>query len=120
MSTRTMPLPAARHERVKTLARSRGVSVNKLVEEWATVALTQQDSENRYRLRARRGRPEQGLALLDELDRRQSAHRSGPRAGRSRKTPPQAARCQQVSCDGRVVAPSPEGLAGMRRLSRGR
>ena len=70
MSTLTIRLPDAKHERLKTLARSRGVSVNKLVEEWATVALTQQDSENRYRLRARRGRPEQGLALLEELDRR--------------------------------------------------
>lgn len=90
MSTLTIRLPDAKHERLKTLARSRGVSVNKLVEEWATVALTQQDSENRYRLRARRGRPEQGLALLDELDRRQKAHRSGPRAVRSRKVPHQA------------------------------
>ena len=101
MSTRTMPLPAARHERVKTLARSRGVSVNTRIEEWAPGTLTQQDAENRQRLRARRGRPEQSLALLDELARRQSTHRSGPRAGSSRKTPPQAGRCQQVSCDGR-------------------
>jgi hypothetical protein len=57
------------------------VSVNKLVEEWATVALTQQDCENRYRLRAERGRPEQGLALLDELDRRRG------RIGRRKSTP---------------------------------
>jgi predicted transcriptional regulator len=71
MSTLTIRLPDAKHERLKTLARSRGVSVNKLVEEWATVALAQQDAENRYHLRARRGRPEQGLALLDELDRRE-------------------------------------------------
>jgi hypothetical protein len=90
MSTLTIRLPDAKHERLKTLARSRGVSVNKLVEEWATVALAQQDSENRYRLRARRGRPEQGLALLDELDRRQGAHRSGSRTVRSRKASHQA------------------------------
>jgi hypothetical protein len=47
----------------------RGVSLNKLVDEWATVALAQLDAENRYRLRAIRGRPEVGLALLDNLDR---------------------------------------------------
>ena len=72
MSTLTIRLPDAKHQRLKTLARSRGVSVNKLVEEWATVALAQLDAENRYRLRARRGRPEQGQALLDELDRAKS------------------------------------------------
>ena len=82
MSTLTIRLPDSKHERLKTLARSRGVSVNKLVEEWATVALTQQDSENRYRLRAQRGRPERGLALLDELDRR------GPRGPRRHKSTP--------------------------------
>jgi hypothetical protein len=79
MSTLTIRLSDAKHERLKTLARSRGVSVNKLVEEWATVALTQQDSENQYRLRAQRGHPEQGLALLDELDRRRPRGRSGRR-----------------------------------------
>ena len=34
MSTLTIRLPDAKHERLKTLACSRGVSVNKLVEEW--------------------------------------------------------------------------------------
>jgi hypothetical protein len=90
MSTLTIRLPDAKHERLKTLARSRGVSVNKLVEEWATVALAQQDSENRYRMRARRGRPEQGLALLDDLDRREGAQRSVSRTVRSRKASHQA------------------------------
>jgi hypothetical protein len=70
MSTLTIRLPDAKHQRLKAFARSRGVSVNKLVEEWATVALAQLDAENRYRVRARRGRPEQGLVLLDKLDRR--------------------------------------------------
>jgi hypothetical protein len=45
----------------------RGVSLNKLVEEWATVPLAQLDAENHYRLRATCGRPEVGLALLSEL-----------------------------------------------------
>lgn len=84
MSTLTIRLPDAKHQRLKAVARSRGVSVNKLVEEWATVALAQQDAENRYRLRARRGRPEQGLALLDELDRRKSGAKGHPGTSASR------------------------------------
>jgi hypothetical protein len=69
MSTLTIRLPDTKHQRLKAFARTRGVSLNKLVEEWATVALAQVDAENRYRLRAARGRPEAGLALLDKLDR---------------------------------------------------
>jgi hypothetical protein len=75
MSTLTIRLPDSKHQRLKAFARTRGVSLNKLVEEWATVALVQLDAENRYRLRAARGRPEAGLALLDKLDR--SLGRSG-------------------------------------------
>ncbi|MDB6085683.1 MAG: CopG family transcriptional regulator [Gammaproteobacteria bacterium] len=45
------------------------MSLNKLVEEWVTVALAQLDAENHYRLRAARGLPEVGFALLDKLDR---------------------------------------------------
>jgi hypothetical protein len=69
MSTLTIRLPDTKHQRLKEFARARGVSLNKLVEELATVALAQLDAENRYRLRAARGRPEAGLALLDKLDR---------------------------------------------------
>jgi hypothetical protein len=65
MSTLTVRLPATKPQRLKDFARARGVSLNKLVEEWATVALPQLDAENHYRLRATRGRPEVGLALLD-------------------------------------------------------
>jgi hypothetical protein len=69
MSTLTIRLPDSKHERLKAFARSRGVSLNKLVEEWATVALAQLDAETRYQLRAARGKSEVGLALLDKLDR---------------------------------------------------
>jgi hypothetical protein len=70
VSTLTIRLPDAKHQRLKAVARARGISLNKLVEEWATVALAQIDAETRYQLRAQRGRPEEGLALLDKLDRR--------------------------------------------------
>jgi hypothetical protein len=69
MSTLTIRLPETKHQRLKAFARARGVSLNKLVEEWAPVALAQLDAENRYRIRAARGKPEAGLVLLDKLDR---------------------------------------------------
>lgn len=70
MSTLTIRLPETKHQRLKAFARSRGISLNKLVEEWATVALAQEDAENRFRLRAACGRPEVGLSLLDKLDQK--------------------------------------------------
>ena len=70
MSTLTIRLPETKHQRLKAFARSRGISLNKLVEEWATVALAQADAENRYRLRADRGRPDVGLVFLDKLDQK--------------------------------------------------
>jgi hypothetical protein len=39
MSILTIGLPATKHQRFKDFARARGVSLNKLVEKWATVAL---------------------------------------------------------------------------------
>ena len=70
MSTLTIRLPETKHQRLKAFARARGVSLNKLVEEWATVALAQADAENRYRLRAARGQPAAALVLLDRLDQK--------------------------------------------------
>jgi len=69
MSVMTIRLPDDQHERLKTLAQTRGVSLNKLFEEFATKALTEFDVEARFRARAARGDPARGLALLDKLDR---------------------------------------------------
>lgn len=68
MSTMTIRLPDAKYERLKGLARSRNISLNKLMEELTTVALVQSDAEARYRMRAARGSREEGLRLLDKLD----------------------------------------------------
>ena len=51
MSTITIRLPDAKHSRLKTLARSQNVSLNKLFEEWATVALAQQDAQASFAMR---------------------------------------------------------------------
>lgn len=69
MGTLTIRLPDDKHARLKELAKSRGVSLNKLIEEFSTVALTEFDAENRFKALAAKGNPEEGLRILDELDR---------------------------------------------------
>lgn len=69
MSVMSIRLPDDQHERLKTLAQTRGVSLNKLFEEFATKALTEFDVEARFRARTARGDPARGLVLLDKLDR---------------------------------------------------
>jgi hypothetical protein len=68
MATMTIRLPDAKHERLRLLAERTGVSLNKLVEEWASMALAQFDAETRFLMRAARGDAKRGLALLDKLD----------------------------------------------------
>jgi len=69
MSTLTIRIPEGKHARLRSLARARGISINKLIDELATVALAQHDSEARFRALAARGSKTKGLALLAKLDR---------------------------------------------------
>lgn len=69
MGTLTIRIPDDKHERLKNLAASRGISVNKLIEELSTTALTEFDTETRFRAMAHQGNIEEGLALLDKLDK---------------------------------------------------
>ncbi len=68
MSTLTIRLPQAQHERIKVLAKHRGISLNKLFEEFSTKALAEFDSEVRFKARAVKGDASIGLELLDKLD----------------------------------------------------
>lgn len=70
MSTLTIRLPEAKHARLRRLAERRGVSMNKLIDELATVALAEHDAEVRFRTLAAKGSVKRGIALLDKLDRR--------------------------------------------------
>jgi hypothetical protein len=70
MSTLTIRLPEAKHARLRRLAQRRGVSMNKLIDELATVALAEHDAEVRFRTMAAKGSVKRGIALLDKLDRR--------------------------------------------------
>ena len=69
MSTLTIRIPEDKHARLRSLAKARGVSINKLIDELATVALAQHDTEARFRALAARGSKTKGLALLAKLDR---------------------------------------------------
>ena len=69
MGTLTVRLPDDKHDRLKSLAAHRKVSINKLMEELSTQALAEFDSEVRFRVHASVGRSRKGLALLDKLDR---------------------------------------------------
>ena len=68
MSTLTIRLPDDTHHRLKELARSRGVSLNRLMEELSTIAVAQHDTEARFRAVAACGSVKAGLAVLDQLD----------------------------------------------------
>jgi predicted transcriptional regulator len=68
MATMTIRLPDSKHDRLRHLAESHGVSLNKLVDEWASMALAQFDAETRFQARAARGDAKRGLALLHKLD----------------------------------------------------
>ena len=68
MSTLTIRLPDNTADRLKSLAHSRGFSVNKLVEEMSAQALAAWDTENRFRSLAAQGDLNQALAILDRLD----------------------------------------------------
>ena len=68
MSTLTIRLPDDKHARLRQLAKHRNISVNKLVEELATISIAEFDAESRFRALASRGSVEEGLAILDKLD----------------------------------------------------
>ncbi len=81
MATMTIRLPDDKHHRLRLLAERNGVSLNKLVDEWASMALAQFDAETRFLARAARGTARRGLALLDALDQRLARSASRRRTG---------------------------------------
>jgi len=62
MTALTVRLPNDKHARLKTLARRRGTSVNRLIEEMATLTLAEFDAETRFLARAARGRGRRAAA----------------------------------------------------------
>lgn len=68
MATLTVRLSDDTHTRLKELAQHRRMSVNKLMEELSTIAITQHDAETRFRALAARGVVQEGLRVLNTLD----------------------------------------------------
>jgi predicted transcriptional regulator len=68
MSTLTIRIPDDKHARLRQLAKHRGISVNKLIEELATISIAEFDVECRFRALAAKGSAEAGLDVLDKLD----------------------------------------------------
>ncbi len=69
MAILTIRIPDEKANRLREMARQRGITLNKLMEEFSTLGLAEFDAETGFRLRAARGSAEQGLALLDKLDK---------------------------------------------------
>ena len=78
MSALIVRMPLEKRERLKQVAKERNLSVNKLIEEMATVAITEHDAEVRFLARAARGRGKaaRGLALLRKAGSRDSRGRT--------------------------------------------
>jgi predicted transcriptional regulator len=68
MSALTIRLPDDKHRRLKELSARRHVSINRLIDEMATLVLAEYDAETRFLLRADRGhnQTERGIALLEK------------------------------------------------------
>lgn len=66
MSALIIRLPDDKYQRLKELARRRQTSVNRLIDDMATLMLAELDAETRFQSRAERGRGRaaRGLELL--------------------------------------------------------
>ena len=68
MTVLTLRLPDDTGERLKQLAATRALSVNKLLEELSTAAISAHDAETRFRRAAAAGDRNAALATLARLD----------------------------------------------------
>lgn len=69
MATITLRMPDDKHNRLKSLAKHKKISVNKLMEEISTQVLAEFDSEIRFKTLALKGNKKRGLELLAKLDK---------------------------------------------------
>lgn len=67
MSTLTIRLPDPTASRLKQVAHSRGLSMNKLIEEMSTQAIAAFDAEARFRAMAAQADPAAALKILERL-----------------------------------------------------
>ncbi|MEM6447182.1 MAG: toxin-antitoxin system HicB family antitoxin [Cyanobacteria bacterium P01_D01_bin.123] len=68
MATLTIRLPDDKEERLAQLAKSHGISINKLIEEPSTIAIAEFDAKTRFKAMAAMGNSQMGLEILNKLD----------------------------------------------------
>jgi hypothetical protein len=62
-------ISAEKAEQLKNYAKQRGISLNKLFDEMATITLVHFDARNRFEQRAKQGDPRRGRELLEKIER---------------------------------------------------
>jgi predicted transcriptional regulator len=67
MKALTIRIPDDKHARLRQLAKFREISVNKLIEELATISIAEFDAETRFGDMASKGSTKAGLSILDKL-----------------------------------------------------
>jgi len=70
MSTLTLRIPDSKYDRLKSYAKSKEISLNKLFDEFATIALTQFDAKTRFDIMVSKANKARGLELLEKLDKK--------------------------------------------------
>jgi predicted DNA-binding protein len=68
MTTLSIRLPDDMAERLKTIAKQRGISLNKLMFELSTQVLAEEEAKQRFLAVQLCNNPKQAFQLLDELD----------------------------------------------------
>ena len=68
MVTIKINIPDSKYEKLKQYAEEQGVSLNKLFDEFATVALAQFDAKTRFTMMVAKGDTKRGMELLEKLD----------------------------------------------------
>jgi len=68
MTALTLRLPSEKHQRLKQLAKKRGTTINRLLDEMTTLLLAEFDFETRYMARAEAGKEKEqrGLDLIEK------------------------------------------------------
>ena len=71
MSALTLRFTEQKHQRLKELAQSKGMSVNHLLDEVTTLILAEFDLKTQFEIRAQRGqdKAERGMELLEKSNR---------------------------------------------------
>lgn len=67
MSSITFRLPDSKYERLKQLAKSQNISINRLLDELSTMALASYDAKTSFEFRSKKGNAKKGLEILDKL-----------------------------------------------------